>query len=129
MAVTHYPIHIQSVKRMGITISAANTNRDGTGTLVDGPSGGTDGSRIQRIRIKANVSTTAGMVRIFHHDGTTFRLIHEFIVAVVTAAAAVKTHEDELSFPDGFSLPSGHKLSASTHNAESFSVHFDYADY
>lgn len=129
MAVTNTPIHVQAVKHGGVIISTANTNRDGTGTLGDLLSGGTNGTRVQKLRAKANVTTTGGMVRFFHHDGTTYRLIYELIVVAITAAASVKTWEDEIYFPEGYFVPSGHKISVSTHNAESISVHSDHADY
>src|SRR5262249_27101643 len=44
-------------------VSAANTNRDGTGTLVDIVSAGALGSRLDQIEVVAIATTTAGVVR------------------------------------------------------------------
>lgn len=129
MAVTNYPIFVQAPKHAVVQVSTANTNRDGTGTIATVITGGTNATRIQKIRAKAIATSTAGMVRIYHTSGANIRLIHEFIVTAITAAAAVKTWEDELFFPEGFFLNSGDKIEASTHNAETFNVHCDYGDY
>lgn len=129
MAVTNYPIFVQAPKHSVGQVSAANTNRDGTGTIVSIITGGADATRIQKIRAKAVATSTAGMVRIYHKSGVNIRLIYEFIVTAITAAAAVKTWEDELFFPEGYFLNSGDTIEASTHNAETFNIHIDYGDY
>ena len=51
-------------------ISAANTNRDGTGTLVTVSTGTTSGDRIEDIELCAAGTTTDGVVRLFIFDGT-----------------------------------------------------------
>src|ERR1051326_122814 len=59
-----------------VTISTANSNLDGTGTLgtVFTASAGNKGALISSVIIKAQVSTTPGMVRLFIYDGTNTRL-------------------------------------------------------
>ena len=42
-------------------VSAANTNRDGTGTIVDILTGGTSGTNISKIEIVATGTTTASL--------------------------------------------------------------------
>ncbi|MBI5257011.1 MAG: hypothetical protein HY855_10970, partial [Burkholderiales bacterium] len=82
------------------TISTANANRDGTGTLGTVMTGATrntsaappllGGSRIDKLAIHAQAATTAGMVRLFVHDGTTARLVAEVPVQPVTPGANVQ---------------------------------------
>lgn len=125
------PIFIGSVRRATGTVSAANTNRDGTGTIVTLFTAGSSGSAIFRIRMKATGTTTAGMIRLFGHDGTSVRLDREFAVSAVTPSGTVPTWEAEL-FLNGnemMVLPSGHSLRASTHNAETFVITVEGGDY
>lgn len=116
--------------RVGIgTISTANTNRDGTGTIGTIFTAGSSGSRIDRIVIKATVNTTAGMVRLFIHNGTTAYLWREIAVSAITVSATVAGFESAMSSNNaadiGFLplvLPTGYSLRASTHNAETLNV-------
>lgn len=113
-----------STPRLGSAqIATANTNRDGTGTLGNVFTGGANGSRIDRVRITATVTTTAGMVRLYVYDGTNTRLIREVVVSAITVAAGTAGFTAEIEFPGGLLLPdSNHILKASTHNAETLNV-------
>lgn len=117
-----------STPKCGIgQISTANTNRDGTGTIGTIFTAGASGSRIDRVNIQAVGTTTAGMVRLFIHDGTNSRLYHEEPVGAMTpsatVAAAFATCEP-ITYPTKFPLvlPSGYSLRASTEKAETFNV-------
>jgi len=106
-------------------VTAANTNRDGTGTIVDIVTGATNGTRIEIITIEATGTTTAGMVRLYVHDGSNTRLWQEVAVTSATPSATVKAFTAELTRFDGrplLVLPNTWKLRASTHNAETFNV-------
>lgn len=72
-------------------ISVANTNRDGTGTIVTVQGGETDGVRIDQIEVKAEGTTTAGVVRLFlsFDTGTTWNLWREVIVTAIVPSATV----------------------------------------
>lgn len=110
-----------------VNISTANTNRDGTGTIGTVLSAGASGSRVRGLAVKATGTTTAGMVRIYLHDGTTARLWREIPVSAITPSATVESfgaYLNEATNPELFplALPSGWSLRASTHNAESFNV-------
>jgi hypothetical protein len=54
-------------------VSAANTGRDGTGTIVDLLTGVAAGTKVFEVRVQATVTTTAGMVRLYYYDGTNTR--------------------------------------------------------
>lgn len=112
-----------SIPRAAVAVlSAANTNRDGTGTLVTVLAGGTAGTRVDDIRISATGTTTAGMVRFYLSldGGATNRLLFEVPVTAVTPSASVQAFQAAL-VNLGIVLPDANaQLRASTNNAESF---------
>ena len=122
------------------TINAANANRDGTGTisgaiLTGAAAGGSSpgGTRVRAIHVRAVGTTTAGMVRLFLHDGTTAHLLREIPVSAITPGAnteAFSAHLTEAVTPDllPLTLPPNWSLRASTNNAESFRVTVEGAD-
>src|SRR3990167_5131145 len=105
-----------------IAISTANTNRDGTGTLGTLITAGEGGTPLSSIKAKATGTTTAGMVRIFLHDGSAFFLYAELTVDAITPSATVATWEETLTLPANFVLPRAWSIRCSTHNAETFHV-------
>ncbi len=112
------------------TVSAANTNRDGsTGTYVDLYTAPSAGGMIDRVTIKAVGVTTAGMIRFFLYDGTTTSLIHEVdVTAVASPGATTKTFMMEVPELVGRKLTNGQKIKATTHNAESFIIHVEIGE-
>jgi hypothetical protein len=103
--------------------STANPNLDGTGTIVSVLAAGTNGTTIELVRVKAQGTTTAGMVRLFLSDGTATRLLKELPVTATTPSGTVPSFETEWTPTGGFfTLPSGWSLLAATNNAESFGV-------
>lgn len=128
------PQFIQT-QRVGIAaISTANTNRDGTGTIGTVFSAGANGSKIEAITIQATGVTTAGMVRLFIHNGTTAFLWREVAVSAATPSGTVAAFNDVVdcgaASPENILvLAAGYSLRASTHNAESFNVVVVGGDY
>lgn len=104
------------------TISTANTGLTGAGTIGTVFSAGANGSRIERCVVKATGTTTAGMVRLFIHNGTAATLLTEIPVAAVTPSGTLSAFETTLVFDGGLVIPTGYSLRASTHNAESFQL-------
>ena len=117
-----------STPKCGIgQISTANTNRDGTGTIGTIFTAGASGSRIDAINIKATGTTTAGMIRLFIHDGTNARLLTELPVLALTPSATLPSWETQLNTNTmtqvlPLVLPTGYSLRAATNNAETFNV-------
>lgn len=107
-----------------ITISTANTNRNGSGTIGQFMLAGASGSRVERIVLKATGATTNGMIRLYTYDGTTYRLFQEVDVTAATPGATTKAWTSDLTLGsvNPMFLPSGYALGASTENAESFNV-------
>ncbi|HVZ01904.1 MAG TPA: hypothetical protein VHA35_20535 [Dongiaceae bacterium] len=113
-------------------VSTANTNRDGTGTTVLLVSGGSSGSRIERVRATAAGTTTAGVLRWFLSldGGTTKRLLRETLVTAVTPSTTAAVFMAEEVFPGGLQLPSANaQIYAATHNAEAFNLFAEGGDY
>jgi hypothetical protein len=108
-------------------VSTANTARDGTGTIATIFTAGASGSRIDAINLKAIATTTAGMIRLFIHDGTNARLLTELPVVAVTPGASAPSWEAQLNTNSmsqmlPIILPTGYSLRATTNNAETFNL-------
>ncbi len=110
------------VYNAGTTISTANSNLDGTGTM--GNALISSGCNIQAVTIKARQSTTAGMVRLFLYNNSAgiTRLFREIPVPATTASSTSPTFYYRLIFENGFALKSGWYLKVSTEKAEGFNV-------
>lgn len=106
-----------------VNIDTANTNRDGTGAISTLITGGTAGTRVTEIVCKARGVTTAGMVRVFLHNGTGFFLFDEIVIAAVATPGASTVTARTRNNYDNLILPSASwSLRVSTHNAESIEV-------
>lgn len=105
----------------GVLISVANTNRDGTGTIGTLLTAGPNGTRIDEINVKARATTTAGMIRFFLHDGTTYYFWRELPVDAITPSGTIPSFESAIGNL-GLILKPGWSLRCSTHNAEAFDV-------
>lgn len=116
------PTIFATARISGVGISTANTARDGSGTIGTVISGVAASTRIQEIVVKANGTTTAGMVRLFLYNGSTYFFVDEIPVSAVTASGSQAAFRASL-FPQNLVLPDNTwSLRASTHNAESFTV-------
>jgi hypothetical protein len=104
-----------------VSISTANSNLDGTGTLGTVLTAASNGTDIKSITIKSTVTTTEGMVRLFLDDGNgNIRLIEEVHVYPNTVSATNPAFE--FSFDCDYKLKSGWILKAATQNAENFNI-------
>lgn len=103
-------------------VSAANSNRDGTGTLVTIFTAGSSGSIIEKIIVRSTVTTTAGMVRFYYDDGTNTRLVEELVVAAITVGAAIEAFEGTVANLEELVVETGHTIKASIENAEATNI-------
>jgi len=110
----------------GNTISTANSNLNGTGTIYNVLGGGSlsSGIMIQSLNIKALVNTTPGMVRLFIYNGSTTLLFMEIPVPAITKSATAHSFSQLVKLGLGdFALPgSSYSIYATTEKGESFSV-------
>lgn len=103
-------------------LSAANTGRDGTGTVVTVMTGAATGTRIDDIDIIATAATTAGVVRLFLYDGSTYYLWREILVQAVTPSTSVAAWSSQLRDLGLILESASWSLRATTNNAETFNV-------
>lgn len=108
-------------------ISTADTSRTAPAAAGTVLTAGADGSVIDQVIVHATGTTTAGMVRLFIHDGTNYSLIKEVPVEARIPGASVPAFAVALDM-DGYQIPTGHSLRATTHNAEAFTVTASGAD-
>jgi hypothetical protein len=116
--------YASTVKAASVALTAtANTNRDGaTGVYTTIFTAGSSGSRIDDIYIVATgASTTAGVIRLFIHNGTAGFLWQEILVTATTPSTTVAVWSYTL-LNQGLVIPTGYSLRASTNNAEGFNV-------
>lgn len=133
MALREDPVFTKPLAGDVAVVSAANTNRDGTGTIATVATGTADGKRVDNVRIKAIVTTTAGMIRFYYSpdSGTTNYLIGEVVVSAITVAAGTAGFEYDWTPPGGFIdlVATTDMLRASTHNAEAHNLYARSASY
>ena len=110
MAANNIPIFVLTPRVSGCTVSVANTNYDGTGTLGTVLAAGANGSRIDRVKIKCRGSSAAaGAVRFYTYDGVSaYRFLTEVLFPIIAASATVASFEQDvdlnLFLPTGYSL-------------------------
>lgn len=94
------------------TVSTANTNRDGTGTIATIGSAGANGTRIEEIVVKATGDPADSVVTIFLYDGSTYFLYDEFDIGDPAAASTTVAGYREPRSYRNLVLPSGWSLRA-----------------
>lgn len=115
---------------VAIQLSVANPNLDGTGTMgALGFVAAASGSRIDKAVVKATVSTTAGMVRLFMVNGATTTLLTEIPITATTKSASAAAFETVVDFLGGLSIPSGYTVKASTEKGEAINVNLFGGDF
>jgi hypothetical protein len=132
MAANTAPIFVKNSYVAHARVAAANTNHDGTGTLVDIATGTTEGTRVERVGYAAEVTTTAGVLRFWHYNGTDSRLLKEIAVPANTVSASNPGVAGEWSRSDGqpvITLKSGDKLQMTMEKAEALVAVAQCGDY
>lgn len=81
------PVFVATPRLGFAAVSAANTNRDGTGTIVDALTGVAAGTRIDRVVLHTTGDPADSIVTMFLFDGATYRLYDEFDLGNPAAAS------------------------------------------
>ena len=103
-------------------ISTANTQRDGSGTIGTVITGAATGTRVDDLEIVATGPNSAGVVRLYIHDGTNARLWREVIVPATTPSVTVPVFSLRITDAAVILQNASWSLRASTNNAETFNV-------
>lgn len=130
MAGNKYPVYGLTPNHGVARATAANTNRDGTGTTYTVITGGTNGTRVERVFGKSEVTTTAGMARLFHKSGSTFRFLDEVNMTALTPSGTVQSWQGFFNpaiFP--IILKNAETLEVSINNAEATIFHAEGTDF
>jgi hypothetical protein len=130
MAKNTEPIFTKSPLIGQAAIVVANPNLDGTGTIVEVVNGQTEGVRIDQIEVKAEVTTTSGVVRLFlsFDSGVTWFLWREISVAPIIPSAVLPSFRGVIDLTTTLDDPPLNlqdatvRLGASTERAEAFNV-------
>lgn len=107
MAVTHTPIFVQTPKIGKAAIAAANTARDGSGTIVSAYTAGANGGYIKKIVFTSSQASAAAnslmvcRVWISVDAGTSWTLRAEVVMSAVTASNTVIGSSQTINFSDG----------------------------
>ena len=103
-----------STSRLGVAaVSAANTNRDGTGTIVDILTGVSAGTRIERVVLQTTGDPADSVVTLYIHNGASWFLFDEFDLGNPTAASTtVAGYRVEKAYSDLVLPSSSFKLGA-----------------
>ncbi len=107
------------------TISTANLNRNGTGTIGTVFTAGASGARIDAVSIKATGTTAAGTVVLYvsTDGGVTWTAIDpEIAVSAIAVSATVASFGVTVLFPGGLQLQANARLGASTTIAQEFDI-------
>lgn len=110
------------------TVSVANSNLDGTGTTVliftCGAAATYNGCEISSIWIKAQGSTSPGMIRLFlaNADGSSKTLFTEVVVPATTQNSINTSFSHQVIKIGSLALRGGLTIYASTQVAETFSI-------
>lgn len=107
------PNFVSTPKATVTTIAAANTARDGSGTLVTAFTAGASGSRVDTIKFTSSQATAAAsalrICRVFLTDtaGANPTLIEEVSLPAVTASNTVVGSTATITFVNGLCIASG----------------------
>jgi hypothetical protein len=109
-------------------LNAANTARDGTGTLVSVLTAPAAGARIDKLRVKALGTTSVGTIRVFawNPTGSVATLLAELPVPATAPAATDATWSRVLDSTTDIELPillpASWELRCTSHTADLFHI-------
>lgn len=117
------PIFPISPKVSWGTLTAANTAKDGTGTVATVYTAGANGSRIDQIKVRALGTNVATVMRFFINNGSVNTtaannsLIHEVTIAATTLSETAALADNDITISKGTDvfvpipyLPAGYKI-------------------
>jgi hypothetical protein len=106
MALTPTPAFAVIPRAAVAAVSTANTNRDGTGTIVDIITGVTAGTKITEIDVQTTGDPADSILTIFLHNGTSYFLFDEIDLNNPAAASTTVSGQRWIRRYDNLVLPS-----------------------
>lgn len=116
MAINTQPIFTKKgdIQWAASALIAANTAKDGTGTVATVFTSGADGSFVQKLVARALGTNVATVLRVFVNNGSTNATVaNNTLVAEMTLPATTLSEVSALSpyeLPLNFAMPNGFKL-------------------
>lgn len=107
------PAFAATPKIGAVTVSTANTNRDGTGTIATVFTAGSSGSKIEEVVMKATADPADSTVVLYLYDGSTYYAFDEWDIGNPAAGSATVASYRESRVYENLILPSGWSLRAS----------------
>lgn len=99
--------------RLGFgAVSTANTNRDGTGTIVDIFTAGASGARVDEIVVQATGDPADSIVTLFIDQGSGYKLFDEIDIGSPAAASTTVAGYRLSEVYDNLVLEGGDKIGA-----------------
>jgi hypothetical protein len=126
------------------TLATANTAKDGTGTVVTVATAGSNGSRVDQIKVRALGTNVATVLRFFINNGsdpttaTNNALIHEVTIAATTLSEVAALADNDILTVKGSDyvcsipyLPAGYKINVTIGTTVAAGLHVTthYGDY
>lgn len=115
-------VYIQALNTRSATLFTANNMLDGTGPMSEIFVAGPNGSRVDKILVKALAATSSGLINIFIGNGSAIRLVTQAVVEPMLPSLLATTFETVISTTNIFTLPPGWTLYASITRNEYFSI-------
>lgn len=119
------PNFISAPRISQVNVATANTAIDGTGTITELISGGTDGTRVLEIVAQCAATSAAALVNIFlsTNGGTTYRLFDSITIGATTASNTVAARRATLTYSNLVLADANHRLGVTTTISQSTNVH------
>lgn len=96
-----------------VSISTANTNRDGTGTIGTVLTAGASGTRIEEIVVKADGDPADSTIVFYLYDGSAYHVFDEWDIGNPAAGSTTVASYRETRKYDNLVIKSGWSLRAS----------------
>ena len=116
MATNKQPIFVNTPKLSWATLAAANTAKDGTGTVATVFTAGIDGAFISKIFVRPLGTNVATVLRIFSNNGATNAtpannsLLYEVTLPATTVSEVAAQNDTVITLD--LPLPAGYTLTA-----------------
>jgi hypothetical protein len=94
------PQFINTPRAQIVTVSTANLNLDGSGTITSLITGASTGTRVLEIVAQCAATSAAALVNIFlsTDGGSTWKLIDQISISAATSSATVKANKNSTGY-------------------------------